>query len=59
MDKKKVKVIGMLKDVKIQLTVNLWIQHVIDIHVIDILETSDLRREWTKFLRGWFSMNFI
>ena len=32
----------------------------IDIHVVDILETYGLllSREWTKFLRGWFSTDF-
>ena len=41
------------ENVKIQLIVDPQIQDVIDIHVVDILETYGLllRREWTKCLR--------
>ena len=53
LDKTKVKFIGVLKYVWIQLTVNPWIQNVIDIHVVDILETYGLllSREWMTCLR--------
>lgn len=42
LDKTEVKVIGVLKDVRIKLTVNPRIQDVISIHVVDILETYGL-----------------
>ena len=60
LDKIEVKVIGVLKDVWIQLTVDPQIQDVIDIHVVDIPKTYGLllRIEWMKCLRGWFSMDF-
>ena len=60
LDKIEVKVIGVLKDVWIQLTIDPRIQDVIDIHVVDILETYGLllSREWTKCLRGWFYIDF-
>ena len=38
LDKTKVKVIGVFKDVQIQLTTNPRIQEVIDIHVVEISE---------------------
>ena len=55
------KVIGVLKDVRIHLTVDPQIQDIIDIHVVDIPETYGLllSREWMKCLRGWFSIDFI
>ena len=61
LDKTKVKVIGVLKDVWIQLIVDLRIQYVIDIQVVDIPKTYGLllSREWMKCLRGWFSTDFI
>jgi hypothetical protein len=42
------------------LTIDPRIQDIIDIHIVDILETYGLllSREWTKFLRGWFSTHF-
>ena len=60
LDKIEVKVIGVLEDVQIQLTIDPWIQGVIDIHVVDIPEQYGflLSREWMKCLRGWFSTNF-
>ena len=60
LDKIQVKVIGVLKDVRIQLTIDPWIQDIIDIHVVDIPESYGLllSREWTKCLRGWFSIDF-
>ena len=60
LDKIEVKVIGVLKDVRIQLTIDPQIQDIVDIHVVDIPETYRLllSREWTKCLRGWFSTNF-
>ena len=60
LDKTMVKVIGVLKDVHIQLTIEPKIQDIIDTHVVDILEMYRmlLSREWTKCLRGWFSTNF-
>ena len=58
LDKIEVKVIGVLKDVRIQLIADPQIQDIIDIHVVDIMETYELllRREWKKYLRGWFSI---
>ena len=60
LDKTKVKVIGILKDVCIQLTTNPKIQDIIDIHVVDIPEMYGmlLSRDWTKCLKGWFSIDF-
>ena len=60
LDNIEVKVIGVLKDVRIQLTIDPWIQDVIDIHVVDIPETYGLllSREWMKCLKGQFSMDF-
>ena len=60
LDKTKVKFIGVLKDVQIQLTVNPHIQDIIDIQVVNIPETYGLllSREWTKCLRWWFSIDF-
>ena len=54
------KVIGVLKDIWIQLTFDPQIQDVIDIHVVDIPKTYGLllSREWMKCLRGWFSTDF-
>ena len=52
--------IGVLKNVHIKLTIYPKIQDIIGIHVVDILEMYKmlLTREWTKFLRGWFSTDF-
>ncbi len=60
LDKIEVKVIDVLKDVRIQLTTDPRIQDIIDIHVINIPKMYGmlLSREWTKCLRGWFSMDF-
>ena len=60
LDKMKVKVIRVLKYVRIQLTIDPQIQDIIDIHVVEILETYGLllSREWKKCFRGWFSTNF-
>lgn len=56
----KVKVINVLKDIQIQLTIDPRIKDILDIHVVEILATYGLllSREWTQFLRGWFSMDF-
>lgn len=60
LEKIEVKVIGVLKDVQIQLTIDPQIQEIIAIHVVEILETYILllSREWKKCLRGWFSIDF-
>ena len=60
LDKLDIKVIGVLKDVCIQLTTNLKIQNIIYIHMVDIPKMCEmfLSREWTKLLRGWFSIDF-
>lgn len=60
LDKIELKIIGVLKDVQIQLMVDPQIQDIIDIHVVDILEIYRLllSREWIKCLRGWFSIDF-
>ena len=50
----------MLKDVWIQLTVDPQIQDIIDIDVVEIPKEYRflLSREWTKCLRGCFSIDF-
>ena len=60
LDEMEVKVIGVLKDVPIQLSIDLRIQDTIKIHVVDIPKIYKilLSRGWTKFLRGWFSTDF-
>lgn len=60
LDKMEVKIIGVLKDVRIKLTTDPRIQDIIDIHVVEILEIYGvlLSREWTHYLRGWFSTHF-
>lgn len=56
LDKTKVKVIEVLKDVRIQITIDPQIQDIIDMHVVEIPETYKLllSRKWKKCLRGWF-----
>lgn len=60
LDKTKVKVIGVLKYVRIQLIVDPQIQDIIEIHVVKIPETCGLllSRELMKCLKGWFSTYF-
>jgi hypothetical protein len=60
LDRTKVKVIGELKDVMIQIASNPKFHQVIDIIIVDIPEAYGmlLRRDWSEKLHGYFSMDW-
>jgi hypothetical protein len=58
LDRTKVKVIGELKDVMIQIASNPKFHQVIDIIIVDIPEAYGmlLSRDWSEKLHGYFSI---